>query len=108
MDNQIIVMVMSFMLLCRVRGSIIHNSKEMIVLQVIILLVVIMGWKYTKVFFNNIGGVNVNLIKMSYSMVILMVLGRTGFSGVELIFILVIIRGLMSIVNSWSGYVVNK
>jgi len=107
-ENQIVVMVMSFLLLCGVRGSMIYNSKEMIVLQAIILLVVLIGWKYTKVFFNNIGGISMSLMKMNYSIVILVVLGRTGFRGVELIFVLVIARGLMPILNSWSRYVVNK
>jgi len=100
MENQIVVMVMSFLLLCRVRGSIIYNSKEIIVLQIIMLLVVMIGWKYTKVFLNNIGGLNTSLMKMNYSMVILVVLGRTGFRRVELILVLVIIGGLIPIVNS--------
>jgi len=43
MENQIMVIVISFLLLCGVGGSIIYNSKEMIVLQIIILLVVLMG-----------------------------------------------------------------
>jgi len=32
MENQIVVMVISFLLLCRVGGSIVYNSKEIIVL----------------------------------------------------------------------------
>jgi len=53
-------------------------------------------------------GMNTNLIKMNYSIVMLIVLGGTGFRGVELILVLVMVRGLMPVVNSWSGYVVNK
>jgi len=86
----------------------IYNSKEIIVLQVIILLVVLMGWKYTKVFFNNMRGMNISLIKMNYSIVMLMVLGGTRFRRVELMLVLVMVRGLIPVVNSWSGYVVNK
>jgi len=83
-----------------VGGSIIYNSKEMVVLQVMMLLVVLMGWKYTKVFFNNMGGMNMTLMKINYSVVMLIVLGRTGFRGVESMFVLVMIGGLMPIVNS--------
>jgi len=108
MENQIVVMVISFLLLCGVGRSIVYNSKEMIVLQVIILLIVLIGWKYTKVFFNNMGGVNFNLIKINYSIVMLTVLGGTGFRGMELMLVLIIVRRLIPIVNSWSGYVVNK
>jgi len=107
-ENQIIVIVLSFLLLCGIRRSMIYNSKEIIVLQIIILLIVLIGWKYTKVFFNNMGGMNSNLIKMNYSIVMLVVLGRTGFGRTELILLLIIVRRLMPIVNSWSGYVVNK
>jgi len=100
MENQIVVMTMSFLLLCGVRRSIIYNSKEIIILQIVMLLVVLIGWKYTKVFFNNMGGMNINLMKMNYSIVILIVLGRTGFRRVELILVLAIIRRLIPVVNS--------
>jgi len=99
-ESQMIVIVMSFLLLCGVGGSIVYNSKEIIILQTIMLLIVLMGWKYTKVFFNNMRGINVSLMKMNYSIVILIVLGRTGFRRVELILVLVMVRGLMPIVNS--------
>jgi len=52
------------------------------------------------VFFNNIGGINVNLIKMNYSVIMLMVIGRTRFRRVEIILVLVMIRGLIPVVNS--------
>jgi NADH:ubiquinone oxidoreductase subunit 5 (subunit L)/multisubunit Na+/H+ antiporter MnhA subunit len=107
-ENQMVVIVMSFLLLCGVRRSMVYNSKEIIVLQIVILLVVLIGWKYTKVFFNNIRGMNTNLIKMNYSIVMLVVLGGTGFRRMELILVLVIVGGLIPIVNSWSGYVANK
>jgi len=46
------------------------------------------------------GGMNINLMKMNYSTVMLIVLGGTGFRRVELILTLVMIRGLIPIVNS--------
>lgn len=108
MDNQVIVIVMSFLLLCGVGRSIVYNSKEMVVLQMIFMLVVLMRWKYTKVFFNNMGGISINLMKMNYSIIMLYILGGTGFRRVELMLVLIIIGRLMPIVSSWSGYVVNK
>jgi len=43
MDNQMIVMVISFLLLCGVGGSMIYNSKEMVLLHIILILVVLIG-----------------------------------------------------------------
>jgi len=107
-ENQIIVIIISFLLLCGVRRSMIYNSKEMIVLQIMLILVVLIGWKYTKVFFNNLRGINTGLMKINYSLLILMVMGGTGFRRMELMLVLIIVRRLMPIINSWSGYVINK
>lgn len=108
LDNQVVVMILSFLLLCGVGRSIIFSSKEMIVLQFFFTVIVLIGWKYTKTFLNRIRRISSNIIKISYSLVMIMVLGRSGFGGVELVSILVIIRGLIPLFNSWSGYVVNK
>jgi len=43
---------------------------------------------------------NTGLIKINYSLLILMVMGGTGFRGVELILVLIMIRGLIPIINS--------
>jgi len=42
-ENQIMVIIISFLLLCGVRRSMIYSSKEMIVLQITLILVVLMG-----------------------------------------------------------------
>jgi len=60
------------------------------------------------VFLFNAGGLNTILMKMSYSIIMLIVIGGTRFRGVELVRILIITGGLLPIVNSWTGYVVNK
>jgi len=78
----------------------IYNSKEMIVLQAMLILVVLMGWKYTKVFFNNLRGMNTGLMKINYSLLILMVMGGTGFRGVELMLVLIMVRRLIPVINS--------
>jgi len=46
------------------------------------------------------GGMNVNLMKMNYSIIILVMLGGTGFGGVELILILIMVRRLIPVVKS--------
>lgn len=108
MDNQMIVIVMSFLLLCRVGGSLVYNSKEIIVFQILLLIVVFVRWKYTKTFFNNASGIINAVMKMQYSMCIIFVIGRSGFRGVELILLIVMMGRVVPVLNSWSGYVVNK
>lgn len=78
----------------------IYNSKEMIVLQVMLLLVVFIGWKYTKMFFHGISRISNGLMKMNYSIVIMIILGRTGFRGVEFILVLVMLGRLIPVFNS--------
>lgn len=102
------IMVMSFLLLCGVGGSLIYNSKEMIVFQMLLMIIVFVGWKYTKTFFNSANRMNNTLVKMQYSMCIIFVIRGSGFGGVELMTLVIIIGGIMPILNSWSGYVVNK
>lgn len=108
MENQVMIMVISFLLLCGVGRSLVYNSKEMIVFQILLIVVVFVRWKYTKIFFNSISGNGNSLVKIQYSMCIIFVIGGSGFRGIELMVILVMIRGMIPILNSWSGYVVNK
>jgi len=100
MENQVMVMAISFLLLCRVGRSIVYSSKEVVVLQVMLLLVVLMGWKYTKVFLSSIRGMNTVLMKMNYSIMMLLVLGGTRFGGVEAMLVLIMIGRVMPIVVS--------
>jgi len=104
----VIMISICFLLLCGVGGSIVYNSKEMIVLQLMSLVVVLMGWKYTKAFFHNVGGIGNNLIKIRYSTVAIFITGGSRFGRVEMVVVTVVIGGLMRVVNSWSRYVVNK
>lgn len=43
MENQVMVMVISFLLLCGVGGSLVYNSKEIIVFQMLLMVVVFVG-----------------------------------------------------------------
>lgn len=47
-------------------------------------------------------------MKIQYSICIIFVVGGSGFRGVELMTTLIMIGGIMPVLNSWSGYVVNK
>lgn len=108
LENQMLLIVLSFLLLCRVRRSLIYNSKEMIVFQILMFLIVLVGWKYTKTFFNGTGRLNTNMMKIQYSICLIVVMRGTRFRRVDLMLVMVMIRSLIPIFNSWSGYVVNK
>lgn len=108
MENQVMVMVISFLLLCGVGGSLVYNSKEMVVFQILLIVIVFVGWKYTKIFFNSVSGNRNNLVKIQYSICIIFVAGGSGFRGVELMTVLIMVGRIMPILNSWSRYVVNK
>jgi len=99
-DNQVMIMVLSFLLLSGVGGSLIYNSKEIIVFQILMLIVVYIRWKYTKVFFNRVSGMGVVLIKISYSTVMIFVLGGSGFGGVDMMTIVVIMGCIAPLFNS--------
>jgi len=43
---------------------------------------------------------NTGLMKINYSLLILMVMGGTGFRGVELMSVLIMVRRLIPIINS--------
>lgn len=51
-------------------------------------------------FFNNVNGISVIVIKIQFSMLLIFILGGSGFGGVELIIILIIVRGLIPVFNS--------
>lgn len=43
LEKQVIVILISFLLLCGIGGSLVYNSKEIIVFQFLLVLVVILG-----------------------------------------------------------------
>lgn len=61
------VIVMAFLLLTGVGGSIVFGSKERVVLEMVSVFVVIVGWKYSKVFFSQFRGYinRYNIMRMS-------------------------------------------
>lgn len=95
-----LLMIISFLLLCGVRGSLVYNSKEIVVLQMLLLIVVLIGWKYTKIFFNNVSGIGNTFVKIQYSMCMIFVVGGSRFGGVELMTIIIMVGGLIPVLNS--------
>jgi len=108
MENQIMVMILSFLLLCGIGGSLVYNSKEMIMFQMLLVLIVLIRWKYTKIFLHSVSGLRNSLVKIRYSIYLIFALGGSGFRRVESITLLVMVGRMIPILNSWSGYVVNK
>jgi len=53
-------------------------------------------------------GSSTNLIKMSYSLLLVIIMGRVRIRGIDVVPMFLILGGVMSVINSWSGYVVNK
>jgi uncharacterized membrane protein len=95
-----LVIILSFLLLCAIGRSIIYSSKELIVLQAIMILIVLVGWKYSKSFFNGSGSYRMSLLKMSKSIMMIFVVGGSGFAGVEMVTLVVFTGGLLFLVSS--------
>jgi len=93
-------MRISFIILIGVGGSLVYNSKEVVIFQVILMVVIFIRWKYTKSFLNVVSGMGNGLIKISYSIVLIFVLGGSGFTSVEVMVVALIARALMPIVPS--------
>jgi hypothetical protein len=105
---EIMIINLSFLLLCGVRGSIIFNSKEFVLLEFAGILVVVLGWNYSKAFFSNISSYNGVVTLMSFSSSLLLLIGGSGFSGLDLVSMLAFVVVFTILLNSSSGYVLNK
>jgi len=103
-----IVMVLSFLVLAGVGGGLIYHSKEMVILQILIMVVIWTGWSYTKQFISAISRMNSNMLKISWSLVLLFVLGRSRIPGIEVVSVLLVMGMINPLFITWSGYVTNK
>jgi len=101
-------MNLSFLLLCGVGGSIIFSSKEFILLEFVGLIVIVIGWNYSKVFLSNMSSYDSTITLMNCSILLLLVIGRSRFGGLDLASLGVITTLMIVVFNSISGYVVNK
>jgi glucan phosphoethanolaminetransferase (alkaline phosphatase superfamily) len=102
------VMRLSFLLLARVGRSIIYSSKEYIVIQLVAFLIVIIGWNYTKSFFRNLSYYGINRRLMNFSAILLLFMRGSGFGGVDMMSVLFMVITFSFLINSISGYALNK
>jgi hypothetical protein len=100
-------MILSFLVLCRVRGSLVGASKEYILLSVYGLVIMVMGWRYTKNFINNMdGSTSKYLIDVRFLALIFMV-GGTSFMSLDAVMMVFVIV-CMRLLHMGNMYVVNK
>jgi len=101
-------MVIAFLILTGVGRSMVFGSKEAVVLEIVSLFIVLIGWKYSKVFFGQVRGYmsGVNVIRIGLSLYIF--LGGWGYNDVEIVSVVLMIGGVLFLMNSISRYVVNK
>jgi len=105
---ELMVMNISFLVLCGVGGSMVFSSKEFILMEFLGLVVIVIRWGYSKTFLSNAGFYNSTMTIMNCSAALLVMVGGSGFSGVDQMSVLgmTVLRTLL--INSISGYVTNK
>lgn len=59
-------------------------------------------------FFSGVGGMNVGVMKMQYSMSVIFVIRGSRFRGVEIMTLLIMVGRLLPVFNLWTSYVLNK
>jgi len=101
-------MNLSFLLLCGVGRSIIFSSKEFILLEFVRLIVIVVRWNYSKVFLNSVSSYDSTITLINCSILLLLVMGGSGFSGLDLMSLGVMATLMIVVFNSISRYVVNK
>jgi NADH:ubiquinone oxidoreductase subunit 5 (subunit L)/multisubunit Na+/H+ antiporter MnhA subunit len=105
---EMMIMNLSFLLLCGIGRGIIFSSKEFIMLEFVRVLVIVVRWNYSKVFFSNVSSYNTTMTLIRCSSLLLLLVGRSRFSGLDLVSIFSSIILFIMVFNSMAGYVVNK
>jgi hypothetical protein len=100
-------MVMAFVILCRVGGSLVGASKEYIILSFMGIVVIVMGWGYSKNFMNNLDGINSKYILDGGFLPLIFVMGRLGFMSLEVVVMGIVIL-CIRIFNIGNMYIINK
>jgi len=103
----IFVIVLAFVMLCGVGGSLVSASKEYVVLSMIRVVIIVIGWRYSKNFLNNIDGVASKYILDYRFLPLIFVRGGIRFVTVDVV-MLGVVMICMRIVNIGNIYVVNK
>jgi NADH-ubiquinone oxidoreductase chain 5 len=83
-SNNVNTMVMGwgFLILCRIRGSVVMLTKEQIVIMILGVFVIMIRWIYTKNFVNVNDGIQKSSL-MSNFWYLLVILGRSSWIGVD-------------------------
>lgn len=108
MSLEMMIMNLSFLLLCGIGGGILFSSKEFILLEFVGTLVAVLGWNYSKSFFSSVSAYDTSITLMGSSSLLLLLLGGSGFAGSDIFSMLLLACLVMFLINSMSGYVVNK
>jgi NADH:ubiquinone oxidoreductase subunit 5 (subunit L)/multisubunit Na+/H+ antiporter MnhA subunit len=103
----IFIIVMAFVILCRVGGSLVGASKEYIILSFMRVVVVVIGWGYSKNFMNNMDGVNHKYILDGGFILLMFLMGGLTFISLEVV-IMRIVMLCIRIFNIGNIYVMNK
>jgi len=102
------VINMSFLLLCGVGGRMMFSSKEFILLEFLGTLIILVGWNYSKLFLSNVSLYNSSITLIGSSSLLLLLIGGSRFCNVEMVSVIFSMVVCLFVFNSMSGYVVNK
>jgi NADH:ubiquinone oxidoreductase subunit 5 (subunit L)/multisubunit Na+/H+ antiporter MnhA subunit len=105
---EMIIMNLSFLLLCGIGRGIVFSSKEFILLEFVRVSIIVVGWNYSKTFFSNISSYNTVITLMGSSSLLLLLIRGSGFSRLDLVSIVGLTVLFILVFNSIAGYVVNK
>lgn len=94
-------------MLCRVGRSLVNASKEYILLSVYRIVVIVIGWCYTKNFLTNIDRNGAKYIVDSGFLPLLLVIGGISFMSLEVVMLVFVALG-MRLFNIGNMYVLNK
>lgn len=107
MNNIVMIICLRFLLLCGIGRGLINSSKENIVILIIGLIIVMVGWNYTKSFFTNISGNVHGYIMINIMLVLIFGTGGIRFDLNGAIGVIHIIM-ISAILNLSLSYVINK
>ncbi|MBP94371.1 hypothetical protein CMK18_00285 [Candidatus Poribacteria bacterium] len=103
----IFVMSIAFIILCGVGRSLVGSSKEYVILSFMRVVVIVMGWRYSKNFLNNVDGINSKYMMDIRFLPLIFVMRGLGFMSVDVVIIGIVIL-CMRMVNIGNMYIVNK
>lgn len=92
-NMNVMVIVWSFFILCRVGRSVVMLTKEQIVMIVVRILIVAIGWNYTKNFTNISDGINKNVVISNFWYLLIFIRG-SSWVRVDPLLMIVLVVGM--------------